>query len=217
MKAKLQVGTRWGIFMEGCMKTGIMGGTFDPIHNGHLILAKTAYEVLGLDKVLFMPSGTSYMKNNVLVTKKRIDMVRLAIADYPEFELSLVEANRQGNSYTCETLAYLTKNNPDTCYFFIMGADSLFQIEKWKKPEQIFTLAKIVCAVRDDYNLDKIKQKGKQLQGLGANIIYLDMPKVEISSTDIRAKVKAQRSIVNDVPMEVANYIQRERLYYEEN
>ena len=98
-----------------------------------------------------------------------------------------------------------------------MGADSLFQIEKWKQPEQIFSLAKIVCAVRDDYDIDEIKQKGQQLQSLGADIIYLDMPKVEISSTDIRAKVKEQRSIANDVPMGVADYIQRERLYYEED
>ena len=203
--------------MEGCIKTGILGGTFNPVHNGHLILAKTAHELLGLDKVLFMPSGTSYMKKNVLAAKKRIDMVRLARAGYPQFELSLVEADRKGNSYTSETLAYLTKKNPATCYFFIMGADALFQIEKWKNPKQIFSLAKIVCAVREDYHLDELKQKGQQLQSLGADIIYLDMPKVEISSTDIRAKVKEQRSIADDVPMEVADYIQRERLYYEED
>ncbi len=203
--------------MEGCIKTGILGGTFNPVHNGHLILAKTAHELLGLDKVLFMPSGTSYMKKNVLAAKKRIDMVRLAIAGYPQFELSLVESDRKGNSYTSETLAYLTKKNPATCYFFIMGADALFQIEKWKNPKQIFSLAKIVCAVREDYHLDELKQKGQQLQSLGADIIYLDMPKVEISSTDIRAKVKEQRSIADDVPMEVADYIQRERLYYEED
>ena len=98
-----------------------------------------------------------------------------------------------------------------------MGADALFQIEKWKNPKQIFSLAKIVCAVREDYHLDELKQKGQQLQSLGADIIYLDMPKVEISSTDIRAKVKEQRSIADDVPMEVADYIQRERLYYEED
>lgn len=203
--------------MEGCIKTGILGGTFNPVHNGHLILAKTAHELLGLDKVLFMPSGTSYMKKNVLAAKKRIDMVRLAIAGYPQFELSLVEADRKGNSYTSETLAYITKKNPAACYFFIMGADALFQIEKWKNPKQIFSLAKIVCAVREDYHLDELKQKGQQLQSLGADIIYLDMPKVEISSTDIRAKVKEQRSIADDVPMEVADYIQRERLYYEED
>ncbi len=203
--------------MEGSMKTGIMGGTFNPIHNGHLILANTAYETLGLDKVLFLPSGTSYMKKHVLATQKRVAMVRLAIARYPQFELSLVEAFRQGNSYTSDTLSYLTKKNPDTCYFFIMGADALFQIEKWKNPKQIFSLAKIVCAVRDDYNLAELKKKGQQLQGLGANIIYLDMPKIKISSTDIRTKVNERRSIADDVPVEVADYIQRERLYYEKD
>ena len=98
--------------MKGCKKTGIMGGTFNPIHNGHLILANTAYEMLGLDEVLFMPSGNSYMKKNVIATKKRIDMVRLAIEKYPWFALSLVETNRQGNSYTSETLQELTKENP---------------------------------------------------------------------------------------------------------
>lgn len=203
--------------MEGFIKTGIMGGTFNPIHNGHLILANMAYEMLGLDKVLFVPSGNSYMKKNVLSTKKRVDMVRLAIAEYPQFELSLVEADRQGNSYTCETLAYLTRENPDTCYFFIIGADSLFQLEKWWQPEKIFSLAKIVCAMRDEYGIDEVRKKGHQLQKLGADIIYLDMPKIEISSTDIRAKVKKQLSITEYVPKKVADYIQREHLYYEED
>ncbi len=203
--------------MKGCKKTGIMGGTFNPIHNGHLILANTAYETLGLDEVLFMPSGNSYMKKNVIAAKKRIDMVHLAIKKYPWFVLSLVETNRQGYSYTSETLQELTKENPDTCYYFIMGADALFQIEEWRQPETIFSLAKIVCAVRDDYDMNSIRQKGQQLSRLGADIIYLDMPKIEISSTDIRAKVKKQRSIEEDVPVEVAEYIRQERLYYEED
>ena len=105
---------------NACIKIGIMGGTFNPIHNGHLTLADTAYRELALDKVLFIPSGNSYMKENVLEITKRVDMVRLAIAKYPQFELSLVEVERQGNSYTSETLEYLTKENPNTCYFFIM-------------------------------------------------------------------------------------------------
>lgn len=198
---------------KACVKTGIMGGTFNPIHNGHLILADTAYRTLGLDKVLFVPSGNSYMKENVLETAKRVDMVRLAIAKYPQFELSLVEAERQGNSYTSETLECLTKENPNTCYFFIMGADLLFQIEQWHQPEKIFSLATIVCTVRDDYDMDKIRQKGQQLSRLGADVRYLDMPKTDISSTDIRAKVKKQLSVSEEVPTEVAEYIQRERLY----
>ena len=111
------------------MKTGIMGGTFDPIHNGHILIARSAYEKVGLDKVLFMPSGNSYMKKNVLDVSKRVEMVRLAIADFPYFELSSIEAQRQGNTYTYDTLEQLTKQNPKDEYYFIMGADSLFSIE----------------------------------------------------------------------------------------
>ena len=202
---------------NACIKIGIMGGTFNPIHNGHLILADTAFRTLALDKVLFIPSGNSYMKENVLETKKRVEMVRLAIEKYPQFALSLIEADRQGNSYTSETLERLTKENSNACYFLIMGADSLYQIETWFQPKKIFSLAKIVCTVRDNYDMDKIRKKGQQLRKLGADIIYLDMPKIELSSTDIRAKVKKQLSILEDVPAEVAAYIQREQLYYEED
>lgn len=200
---------------NACIKTGILGGTFNPIHNGHLILADTAYKTLTLDKVLFIPSGNSYMKKNVLETKKRVEMVRLAIAEYPQFELSLIEADRQGNSYTSETLARLTKENPNVCYFLIMGADSLFQIETWFQPEKIFSLAKIVCTVRDDCDMDKLKEKGRQLSKRGANIIYFNMPKIDLSSTKIREKVKQQLSVSEDVPKKVAVYIQQERLYCE--
>lgn len=194
-------------------KTGIMGGTFNPIHNGHLFLASKSFEMLELDKVLFIPSGNSYMKTNVLTAQKRVDMVRLAIEPYQQFELSLIEVEREGNSYTCDTLEYLTIENPDTCYYLIMGADSLFQIERWRHPEKIFSFSKIVCTVRDSYDIDKIMQKGKQLNILGADIIYLNIPKIDISSTDIRAKVKKQLSIKEYVPGSVADYIQQEHLY----
>lgn len=198
-------------------KTGIMGGTFNPVHNGHLLLASKAFEMLELDKVLFIPTGNSYMKKNVLAAQRRVDMVRLAIEPYQHFELSLIEVEREGNSYTCDTLEYLTTEKPDTCYYLIMGADSLFQIERWRQPEKIFSFSKIVCAVRDDYDIDKIMQKGKQLNILGADIIYLNIPKIDISSTDIRAKVKKQLSIKEYVPGNVADYIQQEHLYYEED
>ena len=91
------------------MKIGIMGGTFNPIHNGHIIIAQKAYALVPLDKVLFMPSGTSYMKKNVLETSKRIAMVDLAISSYPNFALSTLETDRTGNTYTSETLEILTK------------------------------------------------------------------------------------------------------------
>ena len=203
--------------MKDGKKIGIMGGTFDPIHIGHLKLAQDAQDQIGLDKVLFMPSGNSYMKRNVSDTQKRVKMVTLAIQDYPGFELSLIEVQKSGNTYTCETLETLTTMNPDSHYYFIMGADSLFQIEKWRHPERIFELATLACAVRDDHDFDAIKEKGSNLAQFGADIIYLSTPKMEISSTDIRTKVKNDKPIFEYVPLKVADYIKEEHLYYEEH
>lgn len=203
--------------MNSEKRIGIMGGTFDPIHNGHLLLAQKAQEQILLDKVLFMPSGNSYMKTNVLETQKRVAMVGLAIKRYPCFELSLVEAQKEGNTYTFETLKYLKELHPDTQYYFIIGADILFQIEQWRNPEQIFQMAVLVCAVRDDYDFAAIQEKGSRLAASGANLIYLNMPKFDISSTDIRAKVKSSQPITELVPPEVAHYIEQEHLYYEED
>lgn len=203
--------------MKDGRKIGIMGGTFNPIHIGHLTLAQCAQEQMGLSKVLFMPSGNSYMKKNVLDAKKRVDMVKLAIQGNPNFELSLIEVQKSGNTYTCETLETLTSINPDNHYYFIIGADSLFQIEKWRYPERIFELATLACAVRDDYDFDAIKEKGNSLAKSGADIIYLNMPKLEISSSDIRKKVRDNEPISEYVPSKVADYIKEERLYYEED
>jgi nicotinate-nucleotide adenylyltransferase len=203
--------------MKCSNKIGIMGGTFDPIHKGHVLLAKEAYDSLGLDKVLFMPSGKSYMKSNVSDVNKRVEMVKLAIKEYAQFEISLIEAQKKGNSYTCETLEDLKRANPDTEYYFIIGADSLFQIEKWYNPEKIFELSQIVCTVRDEYDIDSIKQKGNELSKLGASITYLDIPKIEMSSTKIRAMVKRGLPVEEYVGRAVADYIIQEHLYNEED
>lgn len=203
--------------MESKKRVGIMGGTFNPIHYGHLRLAQEAQQQVLLDKILFMPSGRSYMKKNVLDTQKRVEMTALAIKQYSKFELSLIEAQKIGNTYTCETLQYLTRTNSDTQYYFIIGADSLFQIEQWRSPKQIFEFAILICAIRDDYDFDTIRKKGEALAESGADIIYLNTPKWDISSTDIRAKVKSRISIHGLVPPEVAHYIEQEHLYYEED
>lgn len=203
--------------MKSGKRIGIMGGTFNPIHNGHLLLARKAQEQVSLDKVLFMPSGNSYMKRNVLETQKRVDMVALAIKNDPDFELSMIEAQKSGNTYTCETLKFLTESYPENQYYFIIGADILFQIEQWRNPELIFQTAVLVCAVRDDYDMDTIRKKGNILVASGAELIYLNMPKLDISSTDIRAKVKSSLPITDFVPPEVAYYIEQEHLYYEED
>lgn len=195
---------------------GIMGGTFDPIHNGHLMLAQNAYETLHLDKVLFMPSGISYMKNGVLDTHHRVAMVELAIQYIPYFELSLIEASREGDTYTFQTLRQLHDQYPQNGYYFIMGADSLFQIESWQHPDVIFELAAIVCTARDEYDMERLKAKGSELHDrYNARIYFLNMPMIDISSTDIRQKVRHGYPICQYVPTNVADYIKKERLYDE--
>lgn len=202
--------------MEQIRKIGIMGGTFNPIHNGHIALADAAYKAFSLDKILFMPSGNSYMKQHVLDNSKRVSMVSKAIESISYFELSTIEVERFGNTYTSETLQQLTQQNPDVQYYFIMGADSLFHIEKWKDPEIIFQLSTLICMVRDDYNMADIKKKGAELAQRGADILYLNMPKIDISSTDIRNRVKLHQSISELVPEKVEKYILQEHLYEKE-
>lgn len=194
-------------------KIGIMGGTFNPIHNGHIELALKAYETLGLDKVLFLPSGKSYMKSHVLDSSHRARMVELAIESHPQFELSLIEVNREGNSYTFETLRELTAMNPDSQYFFIMGADTLYMIEKWRKPEEIYALSTLVVTVRDDFDMEDIRRKGDTLSQKGARIEYINMPPIDISSSRIRELVKQGKDISNMVPQSVCQYIKEEGLY----
>ncbi len=197
-------------------KIGIMGGTFSPIHNGHIALAQEAYRAFSLDKILFMPSGKSYMKQEVLDNKHRVAMVAGAIEDIPYFELSTIEVERPGNTYTYETLQYLTQQNPDTKYYFLMGADSLFHIEKWREPELIFSMATIICMVRDEYDMDDIRKKGEELSKMGADILYLQIPPVFVSSTDIRNRVRLHQSISELVPQKVQEYILQEHLYEED-
>lgn len=197
-------------------KVGIMGGTFNPIHNGHIQLAKSAYEALSLDKVLFMPSGNSYLKKNVLDAKHRVAMTKAAIADYSYFELSLIEVEREGNTYTYDTLQHLTQEHPDTEYYFILGADSLLYIDRWREPQIIFDLCTLVCAVRDDSDMDVLQKKGKELSKLGAKIVYLNMDKIDISSTAIREGAKQGKDISDMVPCAVQDYIKQERLYEED-
>ena len=198
-------------------KIGIMGGTFDPIHIGHLILGENAWHQFGLEKVLFMPSANPPHKPNRIGRadiQERVDMVRGAIADNPHFELSLEEAFREDYCYTSETLQEMTVKHPDTEYYFIMGADSLFQFEHWKGPEEICRLATLVVAVRDHVSEEKLDAQILHLKEiLGARIEKLDTPNIDISSETLRSWIASGHSLRYYVPNPVISYIEEQRIY----
>mgnify|MGYP000879624703 CR=1 FL=1 len=142
-------------------KIGIMGGTFNPIHFGHLLLAETAFHQFQLDEILIMPTKNPYYKkiSNSVTEEDRVAMAELAIEDNGHFRLSKEELNREGNTYTVETLSHLTERHPDYEYFFIMGADSLDYFEEWMHPEIISKKAVLLVAVRSQWDRTDIMRK----------------------------------------------------------
>lgn len=197
-------------------RVGIMGGTFNPIHIGHLIIAEAAYEAYNLDEVLFVPSGVSYMKDQseILDAKKRVHMTGLAIEDNPHFALSTIEIDRDGNSYSYETLETLRKQNPNTEYFFLVGSDTLFALETWKHPEILLPSCTILVAVRDGVPMEKMQEHAKYLEEkFGGRIELLTTPNIEISATDIRNRLAANRDVKYFVPDAVLEFIQKKGLY----
>lgn len=197
-------------------KIGIMGGTFNPIHYGHLFLAESAYEQLGLDKVMFMPSKNPPHKTipGNITQEQRVEMITMAIKDNPHFELSMMELERDGITYTADTLTILTEKNKDTEYYFIVGADSLMQLHTWKRPEIICSLCTLAAANRDNMDKDELGKQIKMLHNTyNAKIKLIDMPAVRISSSDIRSKAAAGKSIKYYVTDAVEKYIINNKLY----
>ncbi|MBR6770001.1 MAG: nicotinate-nucleotide adenylyltransferase [Lachnospiraceae bacterium] len=199
-------------------RIGIMGGTFNPIHFGHLLLAEQARDSFGLDQILFIPSGHPYMKEQQMVTDRylRLEMTRLAICENPFFQLSDMEVKRQGPSYTFQTLADLKEQSPETDFYFIAGADSIFDMEKWKQPAAIFRDCTVLAAVRDQAVHPSLEKEILRLQQqYKARIETIPMKEVGISSTDIRNRLKEGRSIRYMVPDQVIAYIEKNHLYRE--
>lgn len=198
-------------------KIGIMGGTFDPIHIGHLILGEKAYEQLALDKILFMPSGNPPHKRNRAgraTDEQRVAMVEKAIEGNPHFELSLVEMSDRGYSYTYHTLEMLNKKNPDTDYYFIIGADSLYQFSTWMKPERICKACTIVVATRDHLMSDELEQQMLLMQDLyGGSFLRLNTLNIDISSQLLRQWNGDGKSLRYYVPDAVNDYINENDIY----
>lgn len=199
------------------MRVGILGGTFDPIHIGHLLMAEFAYEYFELDEIWFLPNGNPPHKQTAEMEdalRHRIEMVRRAIQDVPYFKLCLHEAEEKDHSYTYKTMQELNALYPDDQFYFILGADSLFSIEEWRYFREIFPTCVILAAMRDDKDAEAMKQQITYLEKeYGAKIELLQAPLLEISSTTIRKRSKAGKTIRYMVPDLVAGYIREHQLY----
>ena len=198
-------------------RIGIMGGTFDPIHIGHLILAEKAYEELALDEVWFMPSGNPPHKQNRegrASDQQRVEMVRKSIADNPHFRLSTEEMHPDGYTYTYETLERLHKKYPDQTFYFIIGADSLFNFDTWMEPERICQEAVLVVATRDHTPLKELDQQMQLLsQKYNGNFIRLDTMNIDVSSELLRSWHESGQSLRYYVPKPVISYIEKNDIY----
>lgn len=202
--------------MQKQRKIGIMGGTFNPIHFGHLLLAETAYHQFELDEILFMPTKNPYYKKltSNVTEEDRVAMVKLAIENNAHFHFSGEELKREGATYTVETLRNLTRKNPETEYYFIMGADSLYHIESWKEPDEILKMAVILVAGRGGGPSSSLNSQIEYIENkYDASIFSLNSPMLEISSNDIRRRLRSGESIRYLLPHEVSEYIYAHQLY----
>ena len=200
------------------MRLGVLGGTFDPPHVGHLLLAEEARLALGLGQVLFTPAGGPWRKAGQELSPRedRLAMVRLAVADNPHFAVSALEIEREGPSYTAETLAALRDQfGPETELFFIMGADSLADFPHWRQPQRILELARLAVAERPEPE-DVPLEEGLAddlARAMRERVVWLDMPRIDISSTAVRDRVRRGLSIRCWVPPAVEEYIRQHGLY----
>lgn len=197
-------------------RTGILGGTFNPIHTGHLIIAEQARVEFSLDEVIIMPSGISYLKQDMEIPEGevRLEMARLAAQDNPYFSVSDMEVKRGGNTYTADTIDELNKREPDTAYFFITGADTLHEMVRWVDPERIFKGCTVLVSVRSREKEDQLfSDISFYKEKYNAKIELMHTTDIEISSSMIRELVKGKGSIRYYVPESVRRFIEEKGLY----
>lgn len=198
-------------------KIGILGGTFNPIHNGHIKLAFLSKQQFDLNEIWIMPSFIPPHKLNNTITafEDRVNMINLAISSYDGFICSEFEKELEDKSYTYRTLSILRERYPEYEFYFIMGADSLYEIETWKEPAKIMMLANLIVAKRD-YNKSDIKPDlhAEYLRKkYNARINFIQCKDIDISSNRLREMVKNNKSIIKYVPMRVNEYILNRGLY----
>jgi len=201
------------------MKVGILGGTFDPVHLGHLAVAEEARERLNLAVVLFVPTGQPWMKKGNLITpaEHRVEMLRLAIADNPYFKLSTIEIERGGPTYTVDTITELKKQyDADDELFFILGWGSMVNMPKWHEPSRLVQMCRLVGVPRPGYSAPDLGSLEAVIPGITKRVILLDKPLIDISASAIRERVAGSQPISDLVPDIVSGYIKKHRLYIKE-
>ena len=194
------------------MTLGVLGGTFDPVHIGHLLFAERAREQLGLERVLWVPAGNPWRKRarKVSAAEQRLEMVRLAIQGNGAFELCAIEMERSGPSYTGETLEALRRRYGNGEWILLLGGDALVDLPNWREPGKLLELATLAVVRRGGQVLVELEAL---LPGLSKRVVWVDMPRIDISGTELRRRAAAGQSIRYAVPAEVEAYIRRERLY----
>ncbi len=200
-------------------RIGILGGTFNPIHSGHLKMAYIALYEFGLGEIVFLPLGTPPHKRDDFVASAhhRLEMIKIAIADEKRFSLSTLETDRKGYTYTVDTLELLSCSQTQKSYYYIIGADTLFELEKWKNCERVFSLTDFICILRPGQDFAKVRQYADRLNDRFGNKIHLaDECGPNISSSQIRSQMNANKLTDGLVPRKVAQYIVQHRVYNQE-
>lgn len=199
------------------MRVGVIGGTFDPIHVGHLIMAEGARDALGLGRVVFVPAGQPPHKRSSRITPaaRRLAMTRLAIAGNAYFAVSRVDIDREGPSYTVDTIRLLREAwGPDAQIYFLIGGDSLAELPTWRQPGRLIEICQVVAIPRPGYEPD-LDALDDRIPRASERVQILHLPLVDLSATEIRDRVRDRRSIRYLVPDVVEQYIHRHRLYRE--
>ena len=198
------------------MKIGVLGGTFDPIHNGHLAVAEEARAYLNLNEVIFLPAGQPWMKSDRSISpaRHRTAMIGLALQARPYFKSSTIEIEHQGPSYSVNSMAELKAQAVEpTDWYFILGWDNLSKIPQWREPAKLIEMCFLAAVPRPGYERPNMKKLEAALPGISKKVILMDKPRLEISATDIRNKVAQGIPIGSLVPPAVEKYIRENGLY----